>query len=141
MAQRNLSRALVDNCVEAGRGGQAAIREPKPVSTFSRPADEIERPAGASRVLRVAPGHSVEPWTPAHDPEDGAPAFILYSGAPGDDPHATAHDHAATGYAFEAYAKHVLALDPSDRVLSATKLSTAYGLGLGLLFPLMAGAA
>lgn len=232
MAQRNLSRALVDNCVEAGRGEQAAIREPKRVWTYARLADEMVRAAGALRELGVVPGdrialvmhdsaelaavflgalrigavpvplnvllrplelrslinhcgaveviasgdladhveqvrgdlptlrhlcsvggahpgqldfsarcRDVEPWTPAHDPEDGAPAFILYSGAPGDDPHATRHDHAAPGHAFDAYARHVLALGPGDRVLSTTKLSTAYGLGLGLLFPLMAGAA
>ena len=232
MAQRNLSRALVDNCLEAGRGDQAAIREPKRVWTYSRLADEMVRSAGALRELGVQPGdriallmhdsaelaavflgavrigavpvpvnvllrplelrtllnhcgaaeviasgdladnveqvrgelptlrhlcsvggahpgqldfsarcRDVEPWTPAHDPDDGAPAFILYSGAPGDDPHATAHDHAAPMHAFETYAKHVLALGDGDRVLSTTKLSTAYGLGLGLLFPLMAGAA
>ncbi|MGZ3406348.1 MAG: benzoate-CoA ligase family protein [Polyangia bacterium] len=232
MAQRNLSRALVDNCVEAGRGDQAAIREPKRVWTYARLADEMVRSAGALRELGVQPGdriallmhdsaelaaiflgavrigavpvplnvllrplelrtllnhcgaaeviasgdladnveqvrgelptlrhlcsvggahpgqldfsarcRDVEPWTPAHDPEDGVPAFILYSGAPGDAPHATAHDHAAPMHAYEAYAKHVVGLCDGDRVLSTTKLSTAYGLGLGLLFPLMAGAA
>ena len=232
MAQRNLSRALVDNCVEAGRGEQAAIREPKRVWSYAKLADEMVRAAGALRELGVAPGdrvallmhdsaelaavflgavrigavpvplnvllrplelrtllnhcgaveviasgdladgveqvrgelpmlrhlcsvggahpgqldfsarcRDVEPWTPAHDPEDGAPAFILYSGAPADDPRATAHDHSAPRLAFERYAKHVLALEPGDRVLATMKLSTAYGLGLGLLFPLMAGAA
>jgi benzoate-CoA ligase family protein len=232
MAQRNLSRALVDNCVEAGRGDQAAIREPKRVWTYARLADEMVRAAAALRELGVAPGDriallmhdsaelaavflgavrigavpvplnvllrplelrtllnhcgaveviasgdladgveqvrgelsglrhlctvggahagqidfsarcsDVEPWTPAHDPEDGAPAFILYSGAPGDAPRATAHDHSAPRHAFASYAEHVLAIDANDRVLSTTKLSTAYGLGVGLLFPLMAGAA
>ena len=232
MAQRNLSRALVDNCVEAGRGEQAAIREPKRVWNYAKLADEMVRAAGALRELGVAPGDriallmhdsaelaavflgavrigavpvplnvllrplelrtllnhcgaveviasgdladgveqvrnelptlrhlcsiggahpgqidfsarcsDVEPWTPAHDPEDGAPAFILYSGASGDDPRAIAHDHAAPRQAFERYGQHVLSLGPGDRVLATTKLSTAYGLGLGLLFPLMAGAA
>ncbi len=232
MAQRNLSRALVDNCVEAGRGDQAAIREPKRVWTYARLADEMVRAAAALRELGVTPGDriallmhdsaelaavflgavrigavpvplnvllrplelrtllqhcqaleviasgdladgveqvrgelprlrhlctiggahagqvdfaarcsDVEPWTPAHDPEDGAPAFILYSGAPGDEPRATAHDHAAPRHAFTSYAQHVLGIDANDRVLSTTKLSTAYGLGVGLLFPLMAGAA
>ncbi|HEX6839806.1 MAG TPA: AMP-binding protein, partial [Polyangia bacterium] len=174
MAQRNLSRALVDNCVEAGRGEQAAIREPKRVWSYAKLADEMVRAAGALRELGVQPGDriallmhdsaelasvflgavrigavpvplnvllrplelrtllnhcgaveviasgdladgveqvrgelptlrhlcsvggahpgqidfaarssDVEPWTPAHDPEDGQPAFILYSGAPG----------------------------------------------------------
>ena len=232
MAQRNLSRALVDNCVESGRGDQAAIREPKRVWTYARLADEMVRAAAALRELGVAPGDrvallmhdsaelaavflgavrigavpvplnvllrplelrtllqhcqaveviasgdladgveqvrgelpmlrhlcsvggahpgqidfaarcsDVEPWTPAHDPEDGAPAFILYSGAPGDAPHATAHDHAAPRHAFSSYAQHVLGIDANDRVFSTAKLSTAYGLGVGLLFPLMAGAA
>jgi len=232
MAQRNLSRALVDNCVEAGRGDQAAIREPKRVWTYARLADEMVRAAGALRELGVQPGDriallmhdsaelaavflgavrigavpvplnvllrplelrtllnhcqaveviasgdladgveqvrgelpmlrhlcsiggahpgqidfaarcsDVEPWTPAHDPEDGQPAFILYSGAPGDAPRATAHDHAAPRHAYTSYAAHVLELEPTDRVLSTTKLSTAYGLSVGLLFPLMAGAA
>ncbi len=231
MAQRNLSRALVDNCVEAGRGEHAAIREPKRVWSYAKLADEMVRAAGALRELGVAPGdriallmhdsaelaavflgavrigavpvplnvllrplelrtllnHSgaveviasgdladgveqvrgelpllrhlcsvggahpgqidfsarcsdVEPWTPAHDPDDGAPAFILYSGS-ADEPRPTAHDHSAPRIAFQAYAEHVLALGPTDRVLATTKMSSAYGLGLGLLFPLMAGAA
>ncbi len=232
VAQRNLSRALVDNGLEAGRGEQAAIREPKRVWTYARLADEMVRAAGALRELGVKPGErialimhdsaelaaiflgavrigavpvplnvllrplelrtllnhcgaveviasgdlahnvdevrgelpslrhlcsvggahpgqldfqarmrDVEPWTPAHDPEDGAPAFILYSGAHDGEPHASAHDHAAAMHAFKSYAEHVLALESGDRVLSTAKLSTAYGLGMGLLFPLMAGAA
>src|SRR6185369_10738504 len=181
MAQRNRSRALVDNCVEAGRGDQAAIREPKRVWTYARLADEMVRAAGALRELGVAPGDRIAllmhdsaelaavflgavrigavpvPLNVLLRPlelrtllnhcgaaeviasgdladgveqvrgelptlrhlcsDDGVPAFILYSGAPGDDPRATAHDHAATGYAFESYARHVLELGPGDRVL------------------------
>jgi benzoate-CoA ligase len=232
VAQRNLSRALVDDGVEAGRGDQAAIREPKRVWTYAHLADQMLRAAAALRDLGVAPGdrvailmhdsaelastflgamrigavpvpinvllrplelrallnhsgavevvasgdlapgvdeirnelpalrhlcaiggahpgqvdfsalcHEVDPWAEVHDPPDGMPAFILYSGAPGDQPHAVAHDHAAAGHAFDSYGRHVLELAPADRVLSTTKLSTAYGLGLGLLFPLLAGAA
>lgn len=232
MAQRNLSRALVDDGVEAGRGEQVAIREPKRVWTYAHLTDEMLRAAAALRDLGVAPGdriallmhdsaelastflgalrigavpvplnvllrplelrallnhsgavevvasgdlaagvdeirnelpalrhlcavggahpgqvdfsalcHEVEPWAEVHDPPDGVPAFILYSAASGDEPRAVAHDHAAAGHAFESYARHVLGLGPTDRVLATTKLSTAYGLGLGLLFPLLAGAA
>ncbi|MDB4971199.1 MAG: AMP-dependent synthetase and ligase [Myxococcales bacterium] len=83
----------------------------------------------------------VEPWTNSHEPDDGVPAFLLYSGAQNGEPRAVAQDHAAPRHAFDAYARAVLQLGPADRVLSSTKLSTAYGLGLGLLFPLMAGAA
>jgi benzoate-CoA ligase len=232
VAQRNLSRALVDNCLEAGRGEQAAIREPKRVWTYARLADEMLRAASALKELGVVPGdrvallmhdsaelaaiflatvrlgavpvplnvllrplelrtllnhagaveviasgdladgiervrgelptlrhlcsvggahpgqldfsarcRDVEPWTPAHDPEDGAPAFILYSGAGDGEPRAIAHDHSVPALAFDAYAHAVLQMGPADRVLSTAKLSTAYGLGMGLLFPLMAGAA
>src|SRR3954453_5006520 len=59
MAQRNLSRALVDNCLEAGRGDQAAIREPKRVWTYARLADEMVRSAGALRELGVQPGDRI----------------------------------------------------------------------------------
>lgn len=232
MAQRNLSRALVDDGVEAGRGEQVAIREPKRVWTYAHLCDEMLRAASALRELGVTPGdpvallmhdsaelastflgalrigavpvplnvllrplelrallnhcravevvasgdlapavdeirnelpslrhlcavggahpgqidfsalcHDVEPWAEVHDAADGVPAFVLYSGATTDDPRAVAHDHAAAGHAFASYARHVLELGPADRVLATTKLSTAYGLGLGLLFPLLAGAA
>lgn len=232
MAQGNLSRALVDNCLEAGRGEQAAIREPKRVFTYARLADEMLRAAGGLRHLGVKPGdriallmhdsaelaavflaavrlgavpvplnvllrplelrtllnHSgaveaiaagdladnveairgelpalrhlcsiggahpgqidfsalsreVEPCYEIHEPADGEPAFILYSGAAEGAPRAAVHDHGAAERAFSLYARAVLQLGPGDRVLSTAKLSSAYGLGLGLLFPLMAGAA
>lgn len=232
MAQENLSRALVDECLAAGRGEQAAIREPKRVFTYARLADEMERAAGALRELGVAPGERVallmhdsgelaatflgavrlgavpvpinvllrplelrtllndcgaveviaagdlagnvdairgelptlrhlcsvggahpgqldfsaltreaEPCSHVHQPADGEPAFILYSGASGATPRAVAHDHGAPRRAFELYARAVLQLGPGDRVVATTKLYTAYGLALGLLFPLQAGAA
>src|SRR5690242_7059511 len=59
VAQRNLSRAFVDNGVEAGRGEQAAIREPKRVWTYARLADEMVRAAGALRELGVQPGDRI----------------------------------------------------------------------------------
>ena len=232
MAPRNLSRALVDNCLEAGRGDQAAIREPKRVWTYARLADEMARAAAALAELGVKPGEriallmhdslelvatflgairlgavpvpvnallrplelrtllnhatavevvasgdlaqsvdavrgelpslrhlctvggahpgqldfgalcrDVEPATVVHQPADGEPAFVLYSAATHDEPRAVAHDHATPGHAFDAYARAVLQLGAGDRVLSTAKLSTAYGLGLGLLAPLQAGAA
>ena len=209
MAQRNLSRALVDDCLEAGRGETAAIREPKRVWTYTRLAAESMRAAQALRELGVQPGervallmhdsaelaatflgavrigavpvplnvllrplelrtlliHSgavevvasgdladgvdsirqelptlrhllsiggahpgqidfgalcrdVEPWTNSHEPDDGAPAFLLYSGAQNGEPRAVAHDHHAPCRAFEAYARGVLHMGPADRVLS-----------------------
>src|SRR6185503_15114460 len=74
MAQRNLSRALVDNCVEAGRGEQAAIREPKRVWSYARLADEMVRAAGALRELGVAPGDRVALLM--HDSAELAAVFL-----------------------------------------------------------------
>lgn len=231
MAQRNLSRALIDDHVEAGRGEQAAIREPKRVWTYSRLCDESARAASALKELGVKPGervalvmhdsaelasiflacarigavavplnallrplelrtlinHSqaveviaagdlasgvdqirgelptlrhlctvggahpgqvdfsalardVEPSYAAHESDEDVPAFRLYSGSVTDEPHASTHGHDAAALAFSCYAREVLHLAETDRVLATAKLSTAYGLGLGLLFPLAAGA-
>src|SRR3954471_18680412 len=74
MAQRNLSRALVDNCVEAGRGDQAAIREPKRVWTYARLADEMVRAAGALKELGVAPGDRIA--LVMHDSAELAAIFL-----------------------------------------------------------------
>jgi benzoate-CoA ligase len=230
VSQENFSRALVDRWVEAGRGEQAAIREPKRVWTYSRLADEAARAAAALSELGVRPGErvgllmhdsaemaavllgcarvgavavplssllrphelrtlinhagaveivaagdlagavdsvrgelptlrhlcsiggahpgqidfsaltrDVEPSATVWEPTEGAPAFVLYSGS-ADEPVACVHDHAAPARAFALYAREVLHLGASDRVLATAKLSTAFGLGLGLLFPLVAGA-
>jgi benzoate-CoA ligase len=83
----------------------------------------------------------VDPVCAPVTPVDGAPAFLLYSAGAGSAPRGVAHTHAAVLHAYEAYAQTVLGLVPSDRVFATVKLSTAYGLGLGLLFPLRARAA
>jgi benzoate-CoA ligase len=231
VAQRNLSRALIDDHVEAGRGEQAAIREPKRVWTYSRLCDESARAASALKELGVKPGErvalvmhdsaelasiflacarigavavplnallrplelrallnhagaveiiaagdlaggvdqirgelptlrhlctvggahpgqidfsalarDVEPSYAAHEPDDDAAAFLLYSGSVTDEPRASTHGHDAAAHAFTAYAREILQLGMTDRVLATAKLSTAFGLGLGLLFPLAAGA-
>jgi benzoate-CoA ligase family protein len=232
VAQENLSCALVDVRLAGGRGGEAAVREPKRVWTYARLADEAARAGAALRELGIAPGErvallmhdsaemaatflgalrvgavpvplnvllrplevrallidcaaasviaagdlagvvesvrnetpslrhlcavggagvgqidfgalsrDVDPAGDVYTPPDGAPAFILYSGATTAKPRGVAHDHAAARHAFDSYARRVLALDGGDRVFSTAKLSTAYGLGMGLLFPLLAGAA
>ena len=78
-------------------------------------------------------------FAPVHvDPD--SPALVLYSAGAGRTPRGVAHCRRAVEAACESYAKQVLSLGPEDRVLSAAKLSSAYGLGLGLLFPLAFGA-
>jgi benzoate-CoA ligase family protein len=95
------------------------------------------------------PGHEdfhalareAEAECPVTDPALSEPAFLLYSaGAGSAQPKGVPQSHDAALHAFTAYGEAVLALQHSDRVFSTAKLSSAYGLGLGLLFPLLAGA-
>jgi benzoate-CoA ligase len=82
----------------------------------------------------------VEPTAPVYEPPDGAPAFLLYSAGASGLPRGVPHDHQAARHAFAHYARAVLGLAEHDRVFTTTSLASAYGLGLGLLFPLQAGA-
>ena len=68
-------------------------------------------------------------------------ALILYSSGGGQHgPVGIPHVHGTPMRAFAAYADGVLGIGENDRVFSVVRLSTAYGLGNGLLFPLAAGA-
>jgi benzoate-CoA ligase family protein len=77
---------------------------------------------------------------PAAEVDADTAAFALYSTSAGATPRGVAHGSRAVHAAFTAYARDVLELEPDDRVFSAVKLSTAYGLGMGLVFPLACGA-
>ncbi len=75
-----------------------------------------------------------------------APAILLYSAGASnegtdDGLRGVLHSHATPVRAFDSFASGFLSLAPEDRVFSTVRLSTAYGLGTGLLFPLLAGAA
>ena len=83
------------------------------------------------------------------DPQD--PALILYSAGAraqlddsGDDSQAALrgipHTHATPLLAAQRFAGEFLKIGDHDRVFSVVRLSTAYGLGVGLLFPLAVGA-
>lgn len=70
-------------------------------------------------------------------------AFILYSagsGAADGTVRGVAHRHHTALTSFESVSAQVAPMCPGDRVFSVVRLSTAYGLGFGLLFPLAAGA-
>lgn len=71
-------------------------------------------------------------------PDD--PAFLLYSAGTDGRPRGVPHTHAAPVAAFRAIGQGILALSESDRVLTTVKLTTAYGFGAGLVFPLLSGA-
>jgi benzoate-CoA ligase len=81
-----------------------------------------------------------EPSCPAYEPSDDDAAFLLYSAGRRGSPRGVAHHHAAPLVAAHSYASSVLGLTPHDRVFTTSSLASAYGLGMGLLFPLLAGA-
>src|SRR5437868_2200526 len=139
VAQQNLSCALVDDCLAEGRGGEAAIREPKRVWTYARLDDEAARVAAALRELGVKPGERVA--LVMHDSAELAATFIgaLRVGAVPVPLNVLLRPLELRALLLDCRAVEVI--DASDRVLSTAKLSTAYGLGMGLLFPLIAGAA
>lgn len=75
------------------------------------------------------------------------PAVILYSaGARSEEGEGAlrfrgvAHDHTTPLTAADSFARGYLSMNENDRVLSVVRVSTAYGLGAGLLFPLALGA-
>ena len=68
-------------------------------------------------------------------------ALLLYSAVSAQhDLRGVPHPHATPLAAFESFARRVVHLDAGDRVFAIARLSTVYGLGMGLFFPLAAGA-
>jgi benzoate-CoA ligase len=68
------------------------------------------------------------------------PAFWLYSSGSTGSPKGAVHLHHDMYVCAETYAKQVLGLRATDRVLSAAKLFFAYGLGNAGYFPMAVGA-
>jgi acyl-coenzyme A synthetase/AMP-(fatty) acid ligase len=79
-----------------------------------------------------------DPNPPEHSPGPDETAFLLYSAGASETPRGVPHRHDSSLQAFESYARSVLGMTHEDRVFSTARLSTAFGLGLGLLFPLIA---
>lgn len=69
------------------------------------------------------------------------PAVLVYSTADVEQElRGVPHAHATPMLAFASFAQGVLGMDEDDRVFCMIRLSTTYGLGIGLIFPLAAGA-
>ena len=141
----------------ADSGATAAIVH----STLRAAIDEVRgEVAGLREVLVVGdrgPGERdfsslLRGSAPAQEPAAVQPeqtAVILYSaGAHAENEEVgprrrrgVPHSHSTPLVAFEALCREgPVQLDESDRVFSVARLWTAYGLGTGLLFPLLAGA-
>lgn len=114
--------------------------------------DEIRGEVASIRsVLNLGATGKLDRRTAAAEPMDPAavdssePAILLYSAGASNEMseeglRGVLHNHGTPIRAFESFAKDFLGLTQDDRVFSTVRLSTAYGLGSGLLFPLLAGA-
>jgi benzoate-CoA ligase len=88
----------------------------------------------AAMIARTAP-------IPAVGQEANETCLLLYSaGSAPSELRAVRHCRQTIAAAYDSVAKTFLAMTSEDRVLSVARLSTAYGLGVGLFFPLAAGA-
>lgn len=126
VVQADLAPAL-----DAVRGEVPALRELLCVGAPAAPG--MRDYHGLVQEARPAPGAA------AVSPHD--PAVLMYSTA--DVEHelrGVPHAHATPMLAFRSFAEGVLGLDQADRMFSMVRLSTTYGLGAGLIFPLAAGA-
>lgn len=74
----------------------------------------------------------------ATEVEPGAECLMLYSAGFGDELRGVRHSHASVLAAHTSFSGF-LGLAAGDRIFTVTRLSTAFGLGAGLLFPLLAG--
>jgi 4-hydroxybenzoate-CoA ligase len=63
---------------------------------------------------------------------------LLYSAGFGDDLRGVRHSHASVVAAYTSFAGF-LGMSAGDKIFTVTRLSTAFGLGAGLVFPLLAG--
>jgi acyl-coenzyme A synthetase/AMP-(fatty) acid ligase len=86
-------------------------------------------------VAAAEPAQEAAAVTPAE------PALLVYSIADVEhDLRGVPHAHGTPMAAFESFGQGVLGLGSDDRVFCMARLSTTYGLGIGLFFPLAAGA-
>ena len=77
---------------------------------------------------------------PATTPDATGPHFLLYTSGSTGEPKGVPHTQRDMLVCARRYAGEVLGLEPGDVILSASKLSFAFGLGNSLIFPLYHGA-
>ncbi len=111
------------------------LREILCVGLGDQPANERGERDYFSAVARATSGAAAIPCGPTDA------AMLLYSaGFAAEDLRAVPHSRTTVEAAFDSCARGLFGLTEADCVLSVGRLTTAYGLGSGLLFPLLAGA-
>jgi benzoate-CoA ligase family protein len=132
--ENSRARAVVTDLehYEKVRGGLEGYAEPiELILTNGR--------AEGAQILEDLLESGEDELTPANTHKDD-PAFWLYSSGSTGKPKGAVHLHHDMNYTCETYARHVLEVNDSDTVFSASKLFHAYGLGNGISFPYWAGA-
>ena len=143
-----LTRPLEARAMLVDSGATAAVVSADLAAVIEEVRDEVPSLKHLLAVGGARPGQedfhalwrAADPSCPVHKPADDAPAFLLYSQGSGGAAKGVAQPHEAARHAYAAYAQSVLKLTSEDRLFATATLATAYGLGLGLLFPLQAGA-
>ncbi|MBP9087328.1 MAG: benzoate-CoA ligase family protein [Kofleriaceae bacterium] len=127
--------ARLEPLIDEVRVELPTLREILCVGLGDQPASERGERDFFSAVARANANGAAVPCAPTD------PAMLLYSaGFAAEDLRAVPHSKATVIAAFESCARGLFGLAESDCVLSVGRLTTAYGLGSGLLFPLLAGA-
>lgn len=150
LGRANEIRDILNDC-----GAVAAVAHSDLNPTIDEIRGEVETLREVLVVGARGPGERdfasmVRGSAPAAEPaivEPGDTAFILYSAGAGADSgdgqgrrRGVPHSHSTPSLGFESFGKQFLHLTADDVVFSVVRVSTAYGLSAGLLFPLMAGA-
>jgi benzoate-CoA ligase len=130
-----LSQAVAIVCDRKSLEGAQPLRFLKRMIAV-KCADLSWRPS--SDVLESVPLRQGREYTVWGDAENDAYG-LLTSGSTGR-PKLIVHRHKDILYGYLAFARDVLGLDSSDRVVCMAKMSTGYGLGSSLLMPFLAGA-
>ena len=122
--------AIVDGdlepVIDQVRGELPMLREViclAPKAAGERDFGEITRSAEPAMAAAVAPD---------------AECLLLYSAGFGDDLRGVRHSHASVVAAHASFAAF-LGLGAGDKIFTVTRLSTAFGVGAGLVFPLISG--
>ena len=103
------------------------------------PRDRAEIQIFGEQLAGILPGMAEAPLEAAPAGRDDL-AYMLYTSGSTGRPKGVPHRHGDLVEAAERYAVQVLGMADNDRVLSASKLYFAYGLGNSLAFPLYVGA-